>query len=78
MRNSLFTIILLANFSFADYSSHPEAKELIDSLVQDHNFERSYVSECASGSKKNKLESLIQCHLQQNLHGHGRDIRNYS
>ena len=30
MRYFLFTMILLANFSFADYSSHPEAKELID------------------------------------------------
>ena len=76
MRYSLFTIILLANFSFADYSSHPEAKELIDSLVQDHNFERSYVMSVLQAAK-NKLESLIQCHLQQNLHGHGRDIRNY-
>ena len=52
MRNSLFTIILLANFSFADYSSHPEAKELIDSLVQDHNFEQSYVVSVLQAAKK--------------------------
>ena len=52
MRYSLFTIILLANFSFADYSSHPEAKELIDSLVQDHNFEQSYVVSVLQAAKK--------------------------
>ena len=52
MRYSLFTIILLANFSFADYSSHPEAKELINSLVQDHNFERSYVMSVLQAAKK--------------------------
>ena len=52
MRYSLFAIILLANFSFADYSSHPEAKELIDSLVQDHNFEQSYVVSVLQAAKK--------------------------
>ena len=52
MRHYLLLICLLANFSFADYSSHPEAKELIDSLVQDHNFEQSYVVSVLQAAKK--------------------------
>ena len=33
MKYSLYILILLANASFADYSNHPEANDLIDSLV---------------------------------------------
>ena len=56
MKYSLFTIIVLANFSFADYSKHPDAKELINSLVDDHKFERSYVVRVLeSATKQNKI-----------------------
>ena len=41
MKYSFFILILLTNVSFADYSNHPEAKDLIDSLVNDHDFERN-------------------------------------
>ena len=56
MKYSLFIIIVLANFSFADYSKHPDAKELINSLVDDHKFERSYVVRVLeSATKQNKI-----------------------
>ena len=56
MKYSLFTIIVLTNFSFADYSKHPDAKELINSLVDDHKFERSYVVRVLeSATKQNKI-----------------------
>jgi len=56
MKYSLSILILLANFSFADYSNHPEANDLIDSLVKDYNFERSYVIKVLEiAQKQNKI-----------------------
>ena len=56
MKYSLSIIILLANFSFADYSKHPEGQDLIDSLVNDHGFERIYVvAVLQSAKKQNKI-----------------------
>ena len=56
MKYSLFILILLANLSFADYSNHPEANDLIDSLVNDHDFERSYViNVLKTAQKQNKI-----------------------
>ena len=56
MKYSLSILILLANFSFADYSNHPEANDLIDSLVNDHDFERSYVIKVLeTAQKQNKI-----------------------
>ena len=52
MKYSLYILILLANVSFADYSNHPEANDLIDSLVNDHDFERSYVIKVLRDSAK--------------------------
>ena len=46
----------MANVSFADYSNHPEANDLIDSLVNDHDFERSYVIKVLeTAQKQNKI-----------------------
>ena len=56
MKYSLFILILLTNVSFADYSNHPEANDLIDSLVNDHDFERSYVIKVLeTAQKQNKI-----------------------
>ena len=56
MKYSLYIFILLANVSFADYSNHPEANDLIDSLVNDHDFERSYVIKVLeTAQKQNKI-----------------------
>ena len=56
MKYSLYILIFLANVSFADYSKHLEAKALIDSLVKDHDFERSYVIKILeTAQKQNKI-----------------------
>jgi len=56
MKYSLYILIFLANVSFADYSKHLEAKALIDSLVKDHDFERSYVIKVLeTAQKQNKI-----------------------
>ena len=60
MKYYLSILILLANFSFADYSDHPEALDLIDSLVNDHDFERSYVIKVLQSAQKQEkiLDSI--------------------
>ena len=56
MKYFLSIFIIFTNLSFADYSNHPEAQDLIDSLVNDHNFERSYVVKVLqSAEKKEKI-----------------------
>ena len=56
MKYFLYILIFLANVSFADYSKHLEAKALIDSLVNDHDFERSYVIKVLeTAQKQNKI-----------------------
>ena len=56
MKYPLSILILLANVSFANYSNHPEANDLIDSLVNDHDFERSYVIKVLeTAQKQNKI-----------------------
>jgi membrane-bound lytic murein transglycosylase B len=60
MKYYLSILILLANFSFANYSEHPEALDLIDSLVNDHDFERSYVIKVLQSAQKQEkiLDSI--------------------
>ena len=60
MKIFLPIFLLFASLSFADYSNHPEAKDLIDSLIKDHNFEREYVVEVlkAAQKKDNILKSM--------------------
>ena len=56
MKYFLSIFIIFTNLSFAAYSNHPEAQDLIDSLVNDHNFERSYVIKVLqSAEKKEKI-----------------------
>ena len=52
--NKFFTIITLffsAN-STANYLDHPDANDLVEELVNLHNFEKSYVEEIISNAKK--------------------------
>ena len=56
MKTFLPFFVLFASFSFADYSNHPQAQDLIDSLVKDHGFERSYVVDVLkTAQKKDKI-----------------------
>ena len=56
MKYSLSILILLANVSFANYSNHPEAADLIDTLVSEHGFDRGYVIKVLeTAQKQNKI-----------------------
>ena len=57
----LFIFILFFSSSiFADYSEHPEAQDIIDTLVKEHGFDRSYVIQILKTAKKQDriLESM--------------------
>ena len=43
---------------FADYSKHPNAKEVIATLVHEHGFEKSYVIKILESAKKQ--EKILQ------------------
>ncbi len=52
MKYFFLILLLLSNNIFADYSEHPDAKEVISTLVQDHGFEKSYVIKVLESAKK--------------------------
>ena len=57
----LFIFFLFFSSSiFADYSEHPEAQDIIDTLVKEHGFDRSYVIQILKTAKKQDriLESM--------------------
>ena len=57
----LFAFFLFfSNFVFADYSEHPEAQDVIETLVSEHGFEKGYVLEVLKGANKQDriLESM--------------------
>jgi len=60
MKYSLSIFILFSTLGFADYSEHPEAADLIDTLVSEHGFERGYVIKVLQSAKKQEkiLESM--------------------
>tara|TARA_B100001175_G_scaffold316777_1_gene331594 strand:- start:2015 stop:3049 length:1035 start_codon:yes stop_codon:yes gene_type:complete len=60
MKNFLPIFVFFSSLIFADYSNHPQAQDLINSLVNDHGFERSYVVKVLkTAQKKDKiLESV--------------------
>ena len=60
MKYFLSVIFLFTSLSYADYSDHPEAVDLIDSLVNVHGFERDYVIKVLQSAKKQEkiLESM--------------------
>jgi len=60
MKYFLSLFIFFAQVSFADYSKHPEAQDVIESLVNDYGFERSYViSILESARKQEKILEAI-------------------
>ena len=60
MKYFLSTFFLFANFTYADYSDHPEAADLIAELVSEYGFERDYVIKVLQSAKKQEkiLESM--------------------
>ncbi|MFL2699586.1 MAG: lytic murein transglycosylase B [SAR86 cluster bacterium] len=60
MKYFLSLFIFFAQVSFADYSKHPAAQDIIESLVNDYGFERSYViSILESARKQEKILEAI-------------------
>ena len=60
MKYFLSIFFLFANLAYADYSDHPEAADLIDTLVSKHGFERGYVIKVLQSAEKQEkiLESM--------------------
>jgi hypothetical protein len=52
MKNFLFLIFILVNFSYADYFEHPESQEIINELVEIHGFDKKYVETVLKDAKK--------------------------
>jgi membrane-bound lytic murein transglycosylase B len=52
--------LFFSSSTFADYSEHPEAQDIIDTLVKEHGFDRSYVIQILKTAKKQDriLESM--------------------
>lgn len=60
MKYFLSLFIFFVQVSFADYSKHPAAQDIIESLVNDYGFERSYViSILESARKQEKILEAI-------------------
>ena len=58
MKYFFITLLFLSNYIFANYSEHPDAKEVIETLVRDHGFEKSYVIKVLESAKKQ--EKILQ------------------
>ena len=60
MKYFLSSFFLFANLVYADYSDHPEAADVINTLVTEHGFEKSYVIKVLQSAKKQEkiLESM--------------------
>ena len=60
MKYFLSFFFLFANLAYADYSDHPEAADVINTLVNEHGFEKSYVIKVLQSAKKQEkiLESM--------------------
>ena len=58
MKVLIIILFFSTNNIFADYSKHPEAQEVIETLVRDHGFEKSYVIQILESAKKQ--EKILQ------------------
>ena len=58
MKFLIIILFFLSNDIFADYSEHSEAQEVIETLVLDHGFEKSYVIQILQSAKKQ--EKILQ------------------
>ena len=52
MRFLFILALLFTNYIFADYSKHPEAQDLIKTLVKEHGFDESYLVKTLQTAKK--------------------------
>ena len=76
MKKLKFIILIFSINLYADYLMHPKTEALIDELVNEHGFERDYVSEVlASAERKQKIIDSISNLL--NLPGLGIDTESY-
>ena len=58
MKVLIIILFFSTNNIFADYSEHPEAQEVIETLVRDHGFEKNYVIQILQSAKKQ--EKILQ------------------
>ena len=58
MKYFFIILFFLSNDIFSDYSKHPEAIEVIETLVRDHGFEKNYVIKILESAKKQ--EKILQ------------------
>lgn len=52
MRFLFILALLFTNYLFADYSEHPEAQDVINTLVKEHGFDESYLVKTLQTAKK--------------------------
>ena len=52
MRFLFILALLFTNYIFADYSKHPEAQDVISTLVNEHGFDESYLVKTLQTAKK--------------------------
>ena len=52
MRFLFILALLFTNYIFADYSEHPEAQDVINTLVKEHGFDESYLVKILQTAKK--------------------------
>jgi len=52
MRFLFILALLFTNYIFADYSKHPEAQDVINTLVNEHGFDESYLVKTLQTAKK--------------------------
>lgn len=55
---TIISLFLISNQSFADYSQHEKALELIDTLVKDHSFDRVALTAVFAGAQRK--ESILE------------------
>ena len=60
MKYLFILFVFFPNVVFANYSEHPEAQEVIKTLVSEHGFDKSYVIHILQSAKKQEriLESM--------------------
>ena len=52
MKKLIFTLIFTVSYLQSDYLSHPEAKTLINELVNEHGFDESFVKDVLLNAEK--------------------------
>ena len=58
MKYFFILFLMLSNAILANYSEHPEAKEVIKTLVNEHGFDENFVTQILQTAKKQ--EKILQ------------------